>query len=219
MPAGVAGLAATAGPAVALAAGALLLAVPPSVGPVLRRRRRHQIDAQLPAALERLASALRAGAAPAPAFIDLVAAAPEPLASDLWGPALEVEHGARLAAAIDRWAARPEVSASVRLTGAALGLGVEAGGEVARSIDRVAATLRERRELQAEVHALATQARASAGVLALAPIGFTALVATIEPTTVTFLLTTTMGLLCLGAGLALEAAGMAWMARITRAAG
>lgn len=218
VPTGVASAAIAVGPGAALAGGALLLAVPPSVVPVLRRQRRHQVDAQLPAALERLASALRAGAAPAPAFVELVAAAPEPLASDLLAPSLEVQHGAGLAAAIDRWAARPEGSGAVRLTGAALGLGVEAGGEVARSIDRVATTLRERRELQSEVHALATQARASAGVLALAPIGFTILVATIEPATLRFLVTTPLGLLCLAAGIVMEAAGGAWMARITRSA-
>lgn len=217
-PAGMAALALTVGPVAAIATTALALALPPSVGPALRRRRRQQVDAQLPAALERLASALRAGAAPGPAFIELADAAPEPLGSELRPTALEVRHGAPLATAIDRWAARPEASPAVRLTGAALGLGVEAGGEVARSIDRVAATLRERRELQAEVHALATQARASSGVLALAPVGFTALVATIEPTSVRFLVTTPLGLVCLVAGVALEAAGTAWMARITRSA-
>jgi tight adherence protein B len=215
-PAGLAAVALTVGPMVAVAGAGLVLAVPRSVGPALRRRRRHQVDTQLPAALERLASALRAGAAPAPAFIEVADAAPEPLASDLRAPASEVRHGAPLATAVDRWAARRDASPAVRLTGAALGLGIEAGGEVARSIDRVAATLRERREVQAEVHALATQARASSGVLACAPLGFTALIASIEPTTVRFLLTTPIGLLCLVAGLVLEVAGTAWMARITR---
>lgn len=219
VPAAIATVAVGLGLPAAAGTTALLLGVPPSVGPLLRRRRRHQVDTQLPAALERLASALRAGAAPGPAFVELAASAPEPLAADLRPAALEVAHGAGMAAAVDRWAARPGASPAIRLTGAALGLGVEAGGEVARSVDRVAATLRERQELQSEVHALATQARASAGVLALAPVGFTALVATIEPATGRFLVTTPLGLVCLAAGLALEAAGMAWMARITRSAG
>ena len=123
-----------------------------------------------------------------------------------------------MSAAVDRWAARPHASPAVRLAAAALGLSVDAGGEAARSMDRVAATLRERRELQAEVHALATQARASAGVLGIAPVAFTALVSTIEPGTVRFLFTTPVGLLCLVGGLGLEAAGALWMARIVSGA-
>jgi tight adherence protein B len=106
----------------------------------------------------------------------------------------------------------------VRLTAAALGLGVEAGGEVARSVDRVAATLRERRELQAEAHSLATQARASATVLGLAPLGFTALVSSVEPGVVRVLVASPVGWLCLGGGLALDAAGLTWMSRIVRRA-
>ena len=71
---------------------------------------------------------------------------------------------------------------------------------------------------QAEVHALATQARASAGVLGIAPVVFTALVSAIEPGTVRFLTTTPVGLLCLVAGLVLEAAGALWMGRIVAGA-
>ena len=84
---------------------------------------------------------------------------------------------------------------------------------MARAVDRVAATLRERRELRAEVRALATQARASAGVLAVAPLAFAALVSTIEPGVVGFLVTTPVGLACLAVGLGLDGLGALWMAR------
>ena len=200
-----------------LAAGVLVvLAViaPRALRPALQRRLLDRRDAQLPAALERLASALRAGSAPTTAFIALAEVAPEPLRAELRVTAAEIQHGAPMSAAVDRWATRPHASPAVRLAAGALGLGVDAGGEVARSMDRVAATLRERHELQAEVHALATQARASAGVLAVAPVAFTALVSTIEPGMVRFLLTTPVGMLCLVSGLGLEAAGGLWMARI-----
>jgi tight adherence protein B len=55
-------------------------------------------------------------------------------------------------------------------------------------------------------------------VLGLAPLAFTALVSTIEPGMVRFLLTTPVGLVCLAGGLGLEAAGMVWMSRIVAAA-
>jgi tight adherence protein B len=86
---------------------------------------------------------------------------------------------------------------------------------VARAVDRTAATLRERQELRGEVRALATQARASAAVLALAPLAFAGLVATIEPAATTFLVASPVGWACLGGGLVLELVGAVWMSRIT----
>lgn len=204
-----------------LLAGAVTAAgvtTPFVLGPVLERRRWDRRDAQLPGALERLASDLRAGSALGPALIALGDSTAQPLGDELRHVGAEVRHGASLVSALDRWADRRRASSDVRLAAAALGLGAEAGGEVARSVDRVAATLRERHELRAEVHALATQARASAGVLAVAPLGFTALVAAVEPGAVRFLTATPLGAACLLGGIGLDAAGAAWMARILRSA-
>lgn len=211
----------TAGPAFAVITGAALVASPAAVRRLLARRSADRRDAQLPQALERLASSVRAGSALGPAFAAMARSTPEPLGSELRTTAAEVEHGAGLAAALDRWSVRSvagglDSGSEVRLAAAALGLAADAGGEVAHSVDRVAATLRERRELRAEVRALATQARASAGVLAAAPLAFTALVASVEPAAITFLFTSPAGLVCLVAGLALETLGAAWMARILR---
>ncbi len=178
-------------------------------------RRRDRRDAQLPDALDRLASSLRSGQAVGPALVELATDVADPLGRELRTVAGSLAHGAAVAVALARWEASPESSADVRLVAAALTLGADAGGEVARAVDRIATTLRERRELHAEVRSLATQARASAGVLALAPLAFTGLVATIEPKAATFLVTSPIGWACLAAGLSLEAVGATWMARIT----
>jgi tight adherence protein B len=184
----------------------------------LPQRRLRRRDAQLPDALDRLASALRGGRAIGPAIAELAVTSPEPLAGELRPVALALDRGAPVAVALRSWAAAAGASADVHLVVAALALGAQAGGEVARAVDRVAATLRERREVHAEVRALATQARASAAVLAIAPLAFAGLVSTIEPAAVAFLVTSPLGLVCLLAGLALEAAGAVWMGRITRSA-
>lgn len=181
--------------------------------PQHRHRRR---DAQLPEALDRLASAVRGGQAIGPALRELAGTVPDPLGSDLRPMAMAMDQGQPVARALAGWAGGPGASPDVHLVVAALTLGAQAGGEVARALDRVAATLRERREVQGEVHALATQARASAGVLAVAPLGFAALVSTIEPGSAAFLVTSPLGMACLVAGLGLEALGCVWMARITR---
>jgi len=179
-------------------------------------RRLARRDAQLPDALDRLAAAIRAGQAIGPALVELARTAPDPLGPDLRGVAARLAHGAPVATALAHWAGVPSASADVRLVAAALTLGADAGGEVARAVDRISVTLRERAELRGEVRALATQARASAAVLTLAPLGFAVLVASVEPDAIAFLLTTPIGLLCLVLGLALDVAGAMWMSRITR---
>ena len=185
---------------------------------VQRQRTAARRDAQLPDLLERIASGLRSGLALGPALVAAVPGAPLPLASELAPVAEALRHGAPLEGVLERWGSSPGASADVRLVAAALDLSRQAGGATSRAVDRVAATLRERRELQAEARTLATQARASAGVLAVAPLVFTVLVATIDPGAVTVLVTTALGAVCLILGLTLEAVGALWMARIVRSA-
>lgn len=175
-------------------------------------------DAQLPDLMERIASGLRSGLAMGPALVAAADGSPPPLARELAPLTQAIHHGAPLAEVLLRWGSAERASADVRLVVAALELSRQAGGATARAVDRVAVTLRERRELHAEARALATQARASAGVLAVAPLLFTALVATIEPGAAAVLITTPLGGACLLLGLGLEALGAAWMRRIVRSA-
>jgi tight adherence protein B len=177
-----------------------------------RTRRR---DAQLPEALERTASALRAGVSLGGALEAAAAASPPPLGDELAAMLASVDGGRPLAAALDEWAERA-TTPPVRLAATALALGAEAGGAVARAVDGVAATLRDRRTVAAEASALATQARASAALIAAAPLAFAALVSAADPGAAAMLFTTSVGLLCLTGGLALNTAGVLWMARIVR---
>lgn len=180
----------------------------------LRRSIAARQDAQLPDLLERVASGLRAGLALGPALVAAGEDVPAPLDRAVTPLVDALRHGADLRAELERWATAPRTSADVQLVAAALDLSAQAGGATARAVDRVAATVRERHELHAEAQALATQARASAAVLAVAPLLFTALVATIEPGAAAVLVTTPLGVACLVVGLGLEATGAWWMHRI-----
>ncbi|MET0903821.1 MAG: type II secretion system F family protein [Acidimicrobiales bacterium] len=180
--------------------------------PSRRRRRR---DRQLPDALDRLGASLRAGEAVGAALMRLADAVADPLGVELRAIARSIEHGAPVADALEVWAASDGTSRDVRLVAAALTIGAGSGGEVARAVDGVAVTLRERHEVLAEARALATQARASAAVLATAPLVFALLVATVEPHAIAFLFTTPLGVGCLILGVGLDVAGWLWMARIT----
>ena len=206
-----------AGPLGAGSLAAALVTAPRLLGPSVRRRRLRRRDEQLAPWLERVASGLRAGLSLSAALAAATPTAPWPLRLDLEELDRSVRAGG-LRAGLARWADRADTSPAVALAANALDLGASAGGEVARAVDRVAATLRDRREAQAEVRALATQARASAVVLALAPLGFCALLAAVEPAVPRILLTTPIGWACLVGGLGLEAAGAAWMSRIVAGA-
>lgn len=191
-----------------------LLAAPRLALPSLQRRQAVRRDVQLAPFLERVASSIRSGRSVRSALVEVARRTERPLGAELAPLADALDHGASLEAAVEHWSSGPSAGAEVRLAAAALRMGARAGGEVARAVDGLAATLRERRELRGEVVALATQASTSAGLLVVAPIGFAALVSTIEPGTVRFLLGTPAGLVCLTVGLALDAAGAFWMQRI-----
>jgi tight adherence protein B len=179
------------------------------------RARRHARarDAQLPEAFERLAVATRSGRSVGAALEEVAASTAPPLGPELAAATVAVAAGVAVEQALEAWAG-DDPTPDLLLATTALALGARAGGEVARACDRVAATLRERRELRAEARALSTQARASAGVLTVAPLAFAALVSALEPGVVAFLLTEPAGLACLATGLGLDGLGAAWMTRI-----
>ena len=106
----------------------------------------------------------------------------------------------------------------MRLGVAALCLGAETGGAQARAVDGVAATVRERLAVAAELRALSSQARISALVIGLAPIGFGAFAAATDPRTSAFMLHTPAGLILLATGLVLDGLGWLWMQRLARVA-
>lgn len=214
---------------VAVAAAGALVAGGPSLGVLgaavatggpwlLLRARRGRgavaVEAGLPPVLEATARGMRAGASLPLALAAAAPGAPRLLADDLDG-LVGGAADAGLVVALDRWAAARPLP-GVRLAAAALALAAEVGGGGARALDGVALTLRQRQAVAGEVRALATQARLSAVVLTIAPIAFAALAAAGDPRTATILLRAPVGQVCLAVGLALDAIGAAWMARITR---
>lgn len=178
------------------------------------RRRAQRRDAQLPEAMERLAAATRAGQSLGRSLHEVAHTTPPPLGPEMASVAETIAHGASVEHSISAWVDATTSSGDLELAVTALALSARAGGEVGRALDRAAITLRERRELRGEARSLATQARASAGVLTIAPVAFAVVVSAVEPGVVEFLVTTPAGLLCLGVGLALDALGAWWMSRI-----
>jgi tight adherence protein B len=174
-------------------------------------------QAQLPDGLERLAGALRTGSSLHQALADTGRTMEPPLGPELSGLAAAAGRGRPIADVVDDWsAARADVG--TRLVASAIVLATILGTAPARALDGVAATLRERLELAAERRALASQARTSALVLAVAPAAFGILLAGADPAIGHFLFGTAAGWLCFLTGLGLDALGAWWMSRLTQAA-
>lgn len=192
---------AIAGPAGLLLAG----------GRAARRR-----TAQLPEALDAIAAGLRGGLA-LPAAIAGAAPVGTPLGDELAAVARTTDAGRSLDDAIGRWQ-EAATDPHTALAAAALTVAARVGGPGARAVDGAAASLRERLSTEAETRALATQGRASAAVLTLAPLAFALLLTSLDPAAGRFLLGTPIGWACIGVGLGLDATGAWWMARLVERA-
>jgi tight adherence protein B len=192
------------------------------IWPIAGRLRRSAVRrrlraAQLPPALERLATSLRTGASLPVALAEAAAATDPPLGPELALVAEAARRGRPIVAGLDDWSTQ-HGDAGTRLAATALALATVIGSAPARAIDGVAATLRDRLDLDAERRALGAQARASAVVLALAPVAFAAVLIAGDPSAARFLLATPGGWACIVAGASLDALGAFWMARLTRGA-
>lgn len=180
------------------------------------RGRDTAIVAALPDMLERVAGALRAGAAPLGALAEAAGGTdlPEPLVADL----ARVVRGAEedgLTAAIERWAGERPLPA-VAATAAALEVAVGAGGPAAPALDGLASGLRDREDAAAEIAALSAQARLSAIVVGAAPFASLGLSLLVDPRVAPTLVGTAPGRACLLVGVALEGLAALWMRRIVR---
>ena len=184
------------------AAGSRLSALPGR----WRNRRGH--DDAIPQALELTARALRSGASVLTALDTVATEIPETGWREVVG---RVRGGLSLTEALDGWVGhQPE-----RQTAAALlVLGHRSGAAMAASLDRAAASLRQRRALGDEIRALTSQTRTSGTVVAAAPAGFAAVIAVADPGALGALLATPVGVLSLMIGLVLEGLGVWWMGRL-----
>ncbi len=201
--------------------GRILLAVGLVAGPgcllLAGGREARRRAAQLPEALDAVAAGLRGGLA-LPAAIAGAASVGPPVGDELAAMVRDVDAGRPLDVAVDRWRATAAGDPHTALAAAALAVAAGVGGPGARAVDGAAASLRERLDSDAETAALATQGRASAAVLTLAPIGFAFLLTSLDPAAGRFLLGTPIGWLCIALGLGLDGVGAWWMARLVRRA-
>jgi tight adherence protein B len=167
----------------------------------------------LPDFVHAVSRTLTDGAPLRTAFVDGAHMVGEPFETDIARLIARAGIGLSLTDAVERWAA--EVGGDdLQLFATACVLGAESGRGTAEALAGVAVTLADRREVEAETHALTSQARSSAWMLAGLPVAFTLLMSFVDPSTLHTLLATPIGLVCLVAGLGLDTLGAWWMHRM-----
>jgi tight adherence protein B len=169
-----------------------------------------RIDAALPGLVDELVRSLQSGATLSGALVE-AASVLGPLSEDLSSVADDLDSGAQVGVALGRWEERRPGTRVGQLV-AAVGLALTTGGEPAHLLGLVAESIRDELEVAEEARALATQARASAGVVALAPVGFAVFVA---PVRAGGFLGSGVGIAVVVVGLLLDAVGLWWMWRLT----
>lgn len=182
-----------------------------------RRRSNHvlrEIDASHVAALlDRTARHCASGQSLGLAFAESLAGSP---IRPLFEPAVRaIETGASID---DAFSMQVSDHPHLVLATHALRLCARQGGNVTESLDRAAATLRDRSTAAHERHAQSAQARMSARVLTILPVAFGGWTIATTPS-VRHFVATPAGLGCLGAGLVLNACGWYAMSRVVGRAG
>lgn len=179
------------------------------------RREVRQVEVALPGFLEELARSVRSGSSIRTAIADAADHSDPPLSLDLEHLTARLDHGVTLEVALDEWSQRRPDVRSVHLVAVATSMAATVGGSVAQVIDGVADTIRSELDLRAEVRALASQAEASAVLVATLPLVFGVIAGLTDSRTLAFLIGTRIGLISLGVGIGLDLVGLLWMRRIT----
>jgi tight adherence protein B len=125
----------------------------------------------------------------------------------------EVERGAPVFGAIDRWATRTSDLAILTFADA-VALAGATGASQALAIESALAVLDERTASAQELRAATAQHRASAATLVAVPVAFAGLLCLVDPRVASFYASDPLGWVCIAAGMLLDGAGAWWLRRL-----
>jgi tight adherence protein B len=182
-----------------------------------RRRRADRLEEDLADAVTAIAAAMRASMSLPQAVAYAAQEVEDPLGETLRRAIGRTELGEPFDVALARWG--EEVGGDdARLIVGVLSLHRRTGGDLPHVLDRVAATLRERRAATREVRALTAQARLSGGILGALPVGFFLFLLVTSRSDVAAAFGSTAGRAALGLGFTMELAAFFWIRKLLRVA-
>jgi tight adherence protein B len=179
----------------------------------MRTRRLHQVEVQLPDAMDLIARALRAGHALPSAMAMVGAEAQEPIAGEFKIISDEISFGISIDNALNNLAARIP-SPDVRYFVMAVIIQRETGGNLAELLGKLAELVRDRFKLFAKVRVLAAEGKLSAWILTGLPFCVAAAVQFLNPKYLEVLFTDVVGIKLVMGALVLMVIGIFAMWRI-----
>ena len=198
-----------------LAAVVAVAVTPRTVRRRRARRRARQMQEHLADAVALVATAMRSGRSLLQA-IELSAGELDPsFGATLRRLVDRVELGDPMDEAIDAWAS--EVGGpDARLVSGVLKLHRQTGGSLSATLEDLAGTLRSRRSAAREVESLTAQARLSATILGLLPIGFFLFLSVVAREDLEAAYETPAGVAAIAIGFALQGAAYLWIRSLLR---
>jgi len=204
--------------AVARAPGVVIALMTAGVVRAVRRRRAHavtpiMVEERFADAVGALAAAVLSGASLTQAIRYASTEAVSPVRDDLELVVEQVDTCIALDQALRSWSsARP--GANVELVVGALELHRRSGGDLPAVLDQVVATIRDRVSITREVRSLTAQARMSAWILGLLPVGFFGFLWLTSRKDIEGAMSTPVGIACVVVGLLLELGAFAWIRKL-----
>ncbi len=190
---------------VVFAAAAPLVALEAAI-----RRRVGAFEEQLPDILGLLASSLRAGWSISQAIGLVVEQMPPPASVEFQRVQTETRLGLPIDEALRKMADRLG-SEDFRWTVAAIAIQRDVGGNLAEVLDIVASTMRERAELRRHVRGLTAEGRISGTILMSLPFVELVVLLIVNPSYMSQLFTTPLGIMMAVAGVLLLVIGAVWL--------
>ena len=176
-------------------------------------REKRRFENQLPDTLTLLSTSLRAGYSLLQAVEAVAAEAPDPTAREFGRAIAEARLGRSVTESLDGITARTQ-SKDFEWAVMAIEIQREVGGNLAEVLQTVADTMLQRNRLRGEIKALTAEGRISAFVLGSLPFFMGFFLWTTNPDYIAPLFEETMGLIAIGIGLVLMAAGVFWLRKI-----
>jgi tight adherence protein B len=201
-------------------AQAAILALAAYLAPLLyvrfrQGRRQHKLVAQLPDALALLSSALRAGYSLPQAIENVSQHAAPPISEELERIVREMSIGRTHEQALISFGRRAR-SEDVDLVVAAVLINSQTGGNLARILESIAGTIRDRVHVKNQIGALTAQARASGTIITALPFGLATLLYLIAPDYFRPMFSDSIGLTFIGLSLLSIAVGYFLIRRLAR---
>lgn len=198
-----------------LLCGSMAAGIPSLVDRRREARRARLIERQLVDAVAAVASAIRTGRSLVQALGDAAREVGEPLGAIVAEVMDRSALGVPLDEVLDTLSERIG-GAEARLVTGVLRLHRRTGGALATALDDASRTLRARREGARELRSLTAQARLSAAILGLLPLGFFLFLSVVARRDVESAYHTATGASAIGVGLVLQGAAFVWIRHLLR---